>query len=64
MSFIKSDPPESIWVSAKWKNNIISWYWSGFLWYCTKEYRDGPLGCGKTKDDAFIDFKNQLKGQG
>jgi len=58
---MSAEPPEGIYVRAKWLRKLLSWYWSGNYWYCVLENEAGPTGCGDTKDEAFIDFKAQLK---
>jgi len=49
-----------------YKNHVMSWYYSGVLWYATpvdKRTRvkiDGePVGAGITRQKALLDYENE-----
>lgn len=51
---------------AKWRGRTLEWYFSGDgNWYCTsidpitnkRKPKSAPVGDGKTRDEAFLDFK-------
>ena len=49
--------------TTKWKNKRLSWFFSGLYWYVTevdrnkrRVKRSTPVGSGKSKDEAFLDF--------
>lgn len=53
-------------ISAIWNNKRLTWWWSGKRWFCWKPAPYGGSvweeGEGKTYDEAFLDWKQQVEG--
>jgi hypothetical protein len=54
---------------TKWHRKTLYWFWSDAYWYVTtdKGFSKGrPIaqhkitGCGKTKDEAFLEFRSLI----
>lgn len=51
---------------TKWGRKTLHWFWSGCYWYVTSDKprtvarpiaQHRLTGCGKTKDEAFLEFR-------
>ena len=60
---------DPFYISAIWNNKRLTWYWSEKGWIVQRKIRGSivskilePLGMGNTKDEAFLDWKQQVEG--